>query len=182
MIQKDFDFVVSLADTFFAQKYIQKRLKLIEREKITGWEIWFQVEFSLFLESQRAESIAEWDREYLYSIDRRRSKERDYMAIDFIFRKKRSAVGRYIALEIKQNRNVSSCIKGMMEDACKVALVRASHDDLRSMWTLGIHPAVEHEVLMKKVGNYAEEYDVALLSNCIVSKEIKKTNLVYTIF
>ncbi|MEZ8051320.1 MULTISPECIES: hypothetical protein [Vibrio] len=182
MTNRDFDFVASLANKFFRQTHIQKRLKLIEEKPITGWEIWFQVEFSVFLESQKSEDIAWWDREFQYSIDRRKANHREYMAIDFVFRKKRSVLGQYIALEIKQNTNVSSCIRGMMEDTCKVSLVKGSHDDLRSMWTLGIHPVIDNNALMNTIKEYSESFNVELIRSCIVTEPIKQTNLAYTIF
>ncbi|MBF4249410.1 hypothetical protein EA004_31295, partial [Vibrio anguillarum] len=70
-------------------------------------------------------------------------------------RKKHAALDQYIALEIKQNLSVSSCIRGMMEDVCKVWLVKNSEDDLRSMWCLGIHPTIDDDELFIQIDDYA---------------------------
>ncbi len=180
MVKNDFKFVAMLVADFFKQKHIQKRLDLIEERDITGWEIWLQVEFSVFLDTHI--EVAEWGREFQYSIDRRKAKNREHMAIDFVIRKRSALKHWYIALELKQNSSVKSCIRGMMEDTRKVALVRGSHDDLRSMWTLGIHPWIEGEELESIVHKYADAFDVDLIPNCMVSEPIKRTELAYTIF
>jgi len=179
-LKRDFEFVSLLLEQFFKQSHIQKRLKLIQFREITGWEIWIQVEFSVFLEGHV--EVAEWDREFKYSVDRRSARHRKHIAIDFVIRRKRSALEQYIALEIKQNLNVSSCIRGMMEDTCKVSLVKGSEYDLRSMWTLGIHPLTDKDELMDVINDYAEQYDVGLLKSCITTTSIKKTKFAYTVF
>ncbi|WP_393949862.1 hypothetical protein [Vibrio cholerae] len=182
MERRDYEFVLGLVSSFFGQKHIQKRFQVIENKPITGWEIWFQVEFSVFLEDQLEDSLAWWDREFQYSIDRRKARHREHMAIDFVFRKKRAALDQYIALEIKQNTSVKSCIRGMMEDTCKISLVKASHDDLRSMWTLGVHPVVEETELNEIINEYADHFNVRLNNNCIESHPIKGTGFSYTLF
>lgn len=118
MKKRDFDFIATLIAEFFQQKHIKKRLKLIKSKPITGWEIWLQVEFSVFLDAQL--DVAYWKREFQYSIDKRKARHRDFMAIDFIIRKKGATREQYIALEIKQNSSVKSCIRGIMKDTHKV--------------------------------------------------------------
>lgn len=123
----DFEFVKTLLEQFFSQKHIRERLKHIEYNKITGWEIWFQIAFSVFIDCHL--EVAEWKRESLYTIDRRSARNRKHMVIDFILRKKHAAHGQYIAIEIKQNSVMSSCIRGMMEDIRKLWLVRNSENN-----------------------------------------------------
>ena len=180
MTKRDFDFIATLVAEFFQQRHIKKRLELIESKPITGWEVWLQVEFSVFLEAQL--EVAYWEREFQYSIDRRKARHREYMAIDFVIRKKNATRGQYIALEIKQNSSVKSCIRGMMEDTHKVALVKGSHDDLRSMWTLGIHPNIGEDALLDIIYEYAECFDVELISGCVATQPIGMTKLAYTLF
>ncbi|MFU1554076.1 hypothetical protein ACM3N8_10035 [Aeromonas sp. A04] len=180
MIKRDFDFIAILVAEFFQQKHITKRLELIKSKTITGWEVWLQIEFSVFLEAHL--EVAYWEREFQYSIDRRKARHREHMAIDFIIRKKNAVRGQYIALEIKQNSSVKSCIRGMMEDTHKVALVKGSHDNLRSMWTLGIHPNIDEGMLKDIVYQYAECLNVRLISSCVVTQPIGMTKLAYTLF
>ncbi|PSU23177.1 hypothetical protein [Photobacterium kishitanii] len=180
MTKRDFDFIATLVAAFFQQRHIKKRLELIESKLITGWEVWLQVEFSVFLEAQL--EVAYWEREFQYSIDRRKARHREYMAIDFVLRKKNATRGQYIALEVKQNSSVKSCIRGVMKDIHKVALIKGSYDDLRSMWTLGIHPNIDEETLLDIVYEYAEFFDVGLISDCVVTQPIGMTKLAYTLF
>ncbi|WP_202800837.1 hypothetical protein [Moritella dasanensis] len=115
-------------------------------------------------------------------MDKRSSKNKQYMAIDFLIRKKRAKLNQYIALEIKQNKSAASCIRGMMEDVCKISLVRGAEDDIRSMWSLGIHHALSETELKNAVIDYADDYNVDLAPNCIMTKEIKDTRFAFTIF
>jgi len=179
-MKRDFEFIRDLVDQFFSKKHIRDRLKHIEYNEVTGWEIWFQIEFSVFIDSHI--EIAQWWREYPYSIDRRSARHRKNMIIDFVFRKKHSALDQFIALEIKQNKVMSSCIRGMMEDVCKVWLVRNSENDLRSMWCLGVHASSTDDEAYACIDKYADEFGVALANSIRISNEIKGTGLSYTIF
>ncbi len=180
MVKNDFQFIKELAVDFFGQQHIVERLKLIESNKLTGWEIWLQVEFAMFLETQLL--VDEWIREFQYSMDRRISKSKKFMAIDFLIRKKNTRLGHYIALEIKQNLSAASCIAGMMKDVCKISQVKGSEDDIRSMWSLGIHPFLPQVQLETLVNECAESYDVELASGCISTNRIGKTKFAFTVF
>ena len=180
MAKRDFEFVLELTTEFFSQEYIAQRMALIQSKEISGWEIWLQVEFAMFLEEHI--SVEEWLREFQYSMDMRSSKKQTYMAIDFLVRKKRARLGQYIAIEIKQNKSPASCINGMMKDVCKISLVKGSEDDIRSMWSLGIHPFLPQNEVESLVNKYADEYNVELATNCIQSKHIENTNFSFTIF
>ena len=179
-MKRDFEFIRDLADEFFSKKNIRDRLKHIEYNQVTGWEIWLQIEFSVFIDSHI--EVVEWQREYSYSIDRRSAHYRKNMIIDFILRKKHAALEQYIALEIKQNQVMSSCIRGMMEDVCKVWLIRNSENDLRSMWCLGVHASMSKKEAYACIDKYAEKFGVDLAGSIRISNEIKGTGLSYTIF
>ncbi|EGR0683893.1 hypothetical protein O1B84_003416 [Vibrio cholerae] len=179
-MKRDLEFINELVEQFFGQKHIRERLNHIELNKITGWEIWLQIEFSVFIDSHI--DVAEWCREYPYAIDRRSARHRKNMIIDFVLRKRHAALSQYVALEIKQNIVVSSCIRGMMEDVCKVWLVRDSENDLRSMWCLGVHPSVPEDEAYACIEKYADEFGVTLSKSHRVSQVIKGTNMSYTLF
>ena len=180
MIKDDFKFVVEIIKSFFEQEDIKRRIQLIEDKSITGWEIWLQVEIAVYLEDHKL--VKDMFREYQYRVDRRKTKEKSYMAIDFIFRKKGAARDKYIALEIKQNRSTSSCLRGMMVDINKISLVKNSEDDIRSMWSLGIHPLEDSDELKEKVNQYAFDFDIGLEENCFHTQKINQSNLAFTIF
>ncbi len=180
MAKRDFEFIVELATEFFSQEHISQRMALIQSKSISGWEVWLQVEFAMFLEEHIA--VDEWIREFQYSMDRRSSKNQKYMAIDFLVRKRRARLGQYIAIEIKQNKSAASCINGMMKDACKISLVKGSEDDIRTMWSLGIHQVLPQEDLESLVKDYAVEYKVQLAPNCIKTKPIEYTDFAFTVF
>lgn len=179
-MQKDFNFLISILDDFFAEDYIQKRLSLIESKEITGWEIWLQVELGIFLDNR--EEIMDLTRELKYSIDKRKAHNREHIAIDFVFRKKHSNTNKRIALEIKQNRRFSSCLRGMMVDAWKMNLLKSSNDNLRSLWLLGVYSKPEDQNINEMIMYYADTYDVELVKNCIATKSISGTNFMYTLF
>ncbi len=42
----DFLYLGSLVEEYFHQRRIGKALSIIENQRITGWEVWFQVEFA----------------------------------------------------------------------------------------------------------------------------------------
>ncbi len=180
MTKNDFGFIFELATEFFNKEHIIQRMSLIENKEISGWEIWLQVEFAMFLEGHL--EVDEWIREFQYSMDRRSSKNKKFMAIDFLVRKRRARLGQYIAIEVKQNKSAASCINGMMKDVCKISLVKGSEDDIRSMWSLGVHQLLLQEDLENLVKEYAEKHQVELASNCIKTIRIGDTNLAFTVF
>lgn len=180
MADKDFEFVKELVDEFFNQTNIIVRLKLISQKEITGWEIWLQVEFAIFLDEHS--NIARWDREYTYSVDGRKNKNRSLIAVDFTFRKKNSSTYRYIALEMKQNKSASSCIRAMMNDIHKLLSIKRSVDDIRSIWNLGVHLYEEPDVIYEKVRKHERYFKLRLIDNCIASDRIKDTHFSYTLF
>ena len=134
--QVDFEYVSELLEMFFKRRRLQSAFKVIAAQEITGWEIWFQVEFARFLAEH--ESEPEWWREYPFAFDYRMEKERIFLRPDFVIRKKHWATDRYLALEIKQHLQLGNCITNMISDLKKVAKIRKSEIDLRSYWALGI--------------------------------------------
>ncbi|AYO02929.1 hypothetical protein ACEWBT_21660 [Vibrio parahaemolyticus] len=175
----DFQFTLALAQDFFKQPEIQQRLQLITQRDITGWEIWFQVEFACFIDEH--EEIDEWYREWQYTVDRRRTKTRQYMAIDFAFRRKRTSKDWYIALEVKQSLNATQCIHNMFKDVDKVWLMKSSEDDLRSIWCLGIHPTTSQNDLQSMVEKYSGQYGFELDAKRIHHEEIEDTAWSFTL-
>ncbi|MCG9702691.1 hypothetical protein L1D19_21730 [Vibrio natriegens] len=175
----DFQFTLQLLQRFFKQPKIQHRLQLITEHDITGWEIWLQVELACFINDH--EDISEWYRECQYSVDKRLAKTRQHMAIDFAFRRKRTKKDRYIALEIKQNLNVTQCIHNMVKDIEKVWWMRSSEDDIRSMWCLGVHPTSNDASLKQVVNKYAQQYEFELDEQCIHYQDIDGTKWRFTL-
>ncbi|SFV71359.1 hypothetical protein MNB_SV-13-849 [hydrothermal vent metagenome] len=135
--KRDFDFTVELFDSFFSRKKIQKRLSIINEKEITGWEIWWQVEFATYL-STKDERVSEWYREWKYPLDKRVSSQSD-MFIDFLIRQKYAKKNNFIALELKQHIYAKTCIRNMLEDTDKVFSMRKSASDIRSFWNIGIY-------------------------------------------
>lgn len=136
-VKRDFDFTVKLFDNFFSRKKIQKRLSIINEKEITGWEIWWQIEFATYL-STKDESLSEWYREWKYPIDKRISSQSE-MSIDFLIRQKYAKKDNFIALELKQHIFAKRCIQNMLKDVDKVFSMRKSTSDIRSFWNIGIY-------------------------------------------
>ena len=86
--KEDFNFISQLAQDFFDQDEIIRKLLLFKNKKlaIKGWEIWFQVEFALFLQNHPL--VAEVEREKKFKMDLRKSKDKVSCSIDFFLRQK----------------------------------------------------------------------------------------------
>ncbi|EFX28128.1 hypothetical protein EC5905_0134 [Escherichia coli 5905] len=46
MLNRDFDHLSTLLHLFFEREDICQKLNIIDQNNITGWEVWFQVEFA----------------------------------------------------------------------------------------------------------------------------------------
>lgn len=139
-MKEDFSYLSLLIKEFFSSEHIIERLNLIYKdERISGWEIWLQIEFSHFLATHNSEP--EWYRESPLKFDRRKEKEKSYFCPDFLIRKKGWTRESYVALEIKQHPIPASCIRNMRSDIDKVSKMRISELNIRTMWVLGIFKA-----------------------------------------
>ncbi len=176
MIQRDFEFIIELMDEFIKKRTIKDRLNIIEKEDITGWEIWWQIEFSAFLSNHN--KISYWARECILPVDKRTKWKKEKMAIDFLIKQKYSKKDSYIALELKQHKSMKQCITKMMVDIDKITSVKKSYDILRSFWNIGIHK-LENDEKSEKIIN---EVTHRLYKDCNYTQHIKKTNFAFTIF
>ena len=180
-MKSDFDFISYLLSNFFKQAGIQHRLNNIDLSNLTGWETWFQIEFSYYLE-QKCIEVDECYREELYSMDNRKTNQKK-MYIDLIIRRKNHKHKSYIALELKQNNSVQTCITNMVKDISKVRSMKKSQDNIRSFWNIGIH---------KKLTTYPYQHKKEIINlvqnkfnaseGFIESRFIPNTNFAYTIF
>lgn len=150
MINRDFDHLCTLLHPFFIREDIRQKLNIIDQNNITGWEVWLQIEFSSLLVS----TGHEWWREQTLNADLRKNPVRNSLRTDFLLRKKGWTLDSYIALEIKQNNDPTSCVRNMVLDLEKSARIKASEIDLRSFWTLGITRTIERERLETLIDRY----------------------------
>lgn len=142
-MHKDLGYISELIDDFFSQEGIQSALKIITEFKITGWEIWFQIEFSRFISQH--ETNPEWWREYTVKADQPAAVGKDRFRPDFLLRRKEWPGDSYAVLEAKVNQSVANCVRGMLGDLGKSSSVRTSEIQVRSHWALGIHGTGGHE-------------------------------------
>ena len=177
-MKKDFDFTAQLMNEFFDQNHIQERFKLIQECEISGYEIWLQVEVAAFFNAHSL--VADWKREVEYSIDRRVMKHRNRALVDLIFRKKHSSTDKWIGLEIKQNQNLSACLRGIMEDTLKLNAVKDSEDNLRCFWSLGVFQA-SNENVHDKLMNSANSHNFELPKNCFQHHKIGDSGYEYLV-
>ncbi|WP_105458508.1 hypothetical protein [Escherichia coli] len=179
MLNRDFDHLSTLLHLFFEREDICQKLNIIDQNNITGWEVWFQVEFANMLCS----TDHEWWREQALSCDMRKKPERPTLRTDFLLRKKGWAQDSYIALEIKQNRDATSCVKNMIADLEKSAKIKHSELDLRSFWTLGITPMIDRERLDSLIDCYLDEkfYLTKSRKKHVLLKEINNTPYCYIV-
>lgn len=145
-LKEDFEFVLQLAQEFFDQDTIVEKLKAFSDYQIKGWEIWFQVEFALFLQAHSL--VAEVDREKKFKMDLRKSKDKMTCSIDFFIRQKYKHTS--IPLELKQGTKAASCIRHMLMDITKFEKIRCTNfPTSRSLWCLGVHVSVSDDSIKK---------------------------------
>lgn len=152
MINRDFDHLSSLLHLFFSRQDIQQKLNIIDQFNISGWEIWMQIEFANLL----AATDHEWWREQTLGCDQRKNPGRLSLRSDFLLRKKGWTLDSYIALEVKQNSDPTTCVKNMISDLVKSAKIKRSQLDLRSFWTLGITRTIDAERLDALIDRYLD--------------------------
>ncbi len=88
----------------------------------------------------------------------RKKPERPTLRTDFLLRKKGWAQDSYIALEIKQNNDATSCVKKYDRRLRKKApKIKRSELELRSFWTTGITPVIDRERLDSLIDCYLDE-------------------------
>jgi hypothetical protein len=179
----DFEFICNLSSDFFKKTKIQNALNIIANKKgkknkeITGWETWWQIEFASFLETY--DKITEWNREVRVEIDKKTTKKRSNMIVDFEIRKKHSQ--HKIFLELKQHSSPTTCVNNMMLDADKVWAGKPKDTIYNSFFCIGIHKGHHKKDVIKEV---KDKVDKAYLDMHfgVFTKKIPKTDLHCTIF
>lgn len=179
-MKADFQYINELVFEFLSQKEIAKSLDLIDKQEISGWEIWFQVEFSKFLSGHNSEPV--WGRELSFEFDYRKERERGFFKPDFLIRKKGWRKESYTALEVKQHRNAATCIANMMKDLVKVSKIRASELDLRTYWALGLFQTEPTQDPWQLIYEKSNLTNVEIIRPCCVVQPIKGTNYTYALF
>lgn len=175
-----FDYLADLADEFFAQRFTQQSLRLIHQHKISGWEVWLQVEFGHFFSLH--DSKPEWWREEPLEFDRRSEKERQFFRPDFLIRKKGWKRESYIALELKQHPVAATCISNMAKDIGKIDKMKRSSIDLRAHWVLGVFEREKKADIKEKIVGALDSLGYAYNPNRVVNKFIRNSPYGYCIF
>lgn len=117
--KSDLDKIYFELKSFFNSKKIRNSLEIIHEAKIYGWEKWRQTEFSIYL--AMSDSIAEWDMEHRFYVDRRTAIEQVQLSVDIGFcHKNNTFKNGWYFIEFKQAENYKKCIDLMCIDALKV--------------------------------------------------------------
>lgn len=137
----------------------------IHETEVSGWEKWWQVELALYLNDH--DDVADWNMEERFFTDLRRSVEKDSIAIDLCFRRKRCSKDSMIYLELKQDADWKRCMDKLLRDALKVsdAQTRSQEGDaVRSFFVAGIYPSIPkvevHDYVEKRLEELAIDWDV----------------------
>lgn len=178
-MRKDFEYLSGLVGDFFKQSRIGRSLNIIEENEITGWEVWFQIEFAHFLSQH--DTSPEWLREHTLKFDRRMEKLRTSCRPDFIIRKKGWKIDSFVALEIKQHPNAKTCVNNMFKDIEKIFKVKDSELDTRSFWVLGVHKTPKED-LSKYISECFDAGKLEFSQKLLVTNNISKTGFSYSLF
>lgn len=176
--KQDGEFTLKLVKGFFKQKDIIKKLIFFNKykeDRIRGWEIWWQIEFALYLEKHK--DVSEWYREYPYDCDGRKT-DKKKLIIDFLLRKKHCDTKSYIGLELKQAWRFSETIDKMFKDIDKIDLMKFSEDDLRSLWNVGVY----FEDIDTKTKNFNNKERKIYIENKAVKEGYKLVNSCVKVF
>ncbi|SFX31140.1 hypothetical protein [Marinospirillum alkaliphilum] len=176
----DFEYLSELTEDFFRQRRVGRSLAIIEDQAITGWEVWFQIEFANFLSQH--ESLPEWWREWPVELDRRKEKGQTFCRPDFIIRKKGWRKESYAALEVKQHPDAAACFSNMMKDIKKISKVRVSSLDIRTSWVLGIHKRKSKTELQNLILSRFKSAGMEPPSDNLLIRYISGSNFAYSMF
>jgi hypothetical protein len=179
--EADLDFTFDILESFFKRARVQRALQNIEEMEVTGWEKWWQIELALYVDEHP--EVAEWDMEEPFFTDRRTSTQKDFVAIDLCFRRKKHSSESMVFLELKQDLDWKRCVNNMMRDAEKVYGCHSrSHSGaaIRNFFLAGVYPSEQKAVVHDYIKERAEELDVAV--DLVDSKFIPNTNFTFTLF
>lgn len=180
MRRVELGYLEKLAQDFFGDEKVSDAFEMIDDYSITGWEKWFQIEFSRFLINHDSEP--EWWREWPAEFDGRREKAKKSCRPDFVIRKKGWRRDSYAVLEVKQHPQPGQCVNNMVVDLKKMEKIRRSSLDSRGFWVLGIHrwnsEKEMRELIEKKLGSagFLDRY------NDVVVKPINNSNYGFSMF
>ncbi|MCJ8146398.1 hypothetical protein MKI79_05720 [Acinetobacter sp. A3.8] len=168
-MDRDLDYIKLLLNDFFNDKLMVEKFELIQKNHVTGWEIWLQIEFAHFL--AKHSSSPEWYREESYEYDKRKEKIKLKLRPDFLVRKKGWRINEYMALEFKQNVQPRACLNNMITDLNKYSKIRGSNNDLRSVWTVGVFKTDDIDSTQDHFEKYFSEKDSEFnISDLTISK------------
>lgn len=119
----DLDKIGHVLLEFFKTQRIGDTLDSIHRNRVSGWEKWWQTELALFL-ANADHLVSEWDMEHPFDTDKRTRLEQSRMALDIGFRLKRHAKDEWHFVELKQHDDYRKCIDRMCKDTEKVFSAR----------------------------------------------------------
>lgn len=184
--EDDFLFVRDHLSEFFDRGSIKRSLDLIDEVGITGWEKWWQVEFSSWLSEH--DGVGDWVMEEVFLTDLRRNSKKDNIAIDIGFRLKGFSSTEMLFLELKQNADWRRCIDNMLLDVEKVDCAQKYSVDnriaIRNFFVVGVYPT--GETSKKEVHDYvqerADDFGVEVERAHVFTKFIQNTPFSMTMF
>ena len=179
-LRRDFDFVLGLNGSFFAQRAIQLLLARIERNGILEWESWWQVEFARYLLRHRHRH--EWARTHHPERDSARGNKKEKPMADFILKPHNRTNAPSILLELKQSDSVEGCITNMVKDIHTMAQSHSASASLnhKHLWIVGAHPRECKNTVRKTVESVASDYGIRLFD--VQTRYILNTGYAFTIF
>lgn len=159
--EADFDFTWDVLVEFLNQRGIQRALAAIHECGATGWEKWWQIELAVFLSDH--EDIGDWNMEEGFLTDRRTSIEKDSIAVDLCFRRKKQSTDSMIMLELKQDPDWKRCINNMFRDAQKVFRSQSRSlkgSAVRSFFVAGIYLSESKSAVHDYIAERADQLEI----------------------
>ncbi|MEX2941381.1 hypothetical protein [Serratia fonticola] len=154
ILRYDLKFIQSLVDDFLCDQVIRNRLTMIKGHDVNDWEKWLQVELEYYLRTTN--KVKNIKREVPYIVDRRRSKLRNKIYLDFTFNKRINSTEVFM-VELKRERKASTLLRNMWDDVVKIYTMRGSCDNCRTFWCIGFYSDVgvkSNLLIEKKLNEY----------------------------
>jgi len=185
MPESNFEFVCQLLGKFFKRSRVTKALDAIYKEKITGWEKWFEIELALYFSN--CDDLSESKTQFTLESDNRKTSKNKFIP-DFGLRRKNYAKNKFIIIELKCNKVTKKCIKGMLEDLQKFYKIKnrqKKEKQMRSFFVVGVHKKENKpnviETIISVMKNNRKYQNLDVDYKAIKSRKITGTNYSFTL-
>ena len=150
---------IELLENMKKKKHIKDMISFFYDYGYEGWEKWLQMEL-LFAINQ------EWGddhyKELQYEVDQRKS-DKFLNQLDIVYRRPKTSTSAYVGVELKVMSEPHRCIQGAIEDLKKIANIKSSNWDFRSIIAVAVYLPEQREASASL--SVARKYEIVKFGN-----------------